>query len=219
MNLILLGPPGAGKGTQAKLMSDRYGSSHISTGDIFRAAIKAGTPLGQEAKAFLDSGALVPDEVAIGIVVNRLDADDCQRGFLLDGFPRTVAQAEALDEHLASRRRPLDAVIDLEVSPEAVIRRLTGRRVCRGCGLPYQMETKPPNVDGCCDRCGGEVYQRDDDQPVTVTERLRVYHEQTQPLIGYYASRGLLLRIDAGGTIARTDESIEGALAAWRGAR
>ena len=214
MNLILLGPPGAGKGTQAKLLSDRRGVPHISTGDIFRAAIKEGTPLGRKAEAFLASGGLVPDEIVIGIVTGRLDAPDCREGFLLDGFPRTVVQADALDRYLAGRERPLDAVIDLEVPAELLVRRLTGRRVCRECGTPYHEETKPPATEGRCDACGGEIYQRGDDQLETVSERLRVYAKQTEPLIDYYERRGLLRRVDASGTIAEVDELVEQTLAA-----
>ena len=213
LNLILLGPPGAGKGTQAKYLADRYDIPHVSTGDIFRAAIQEGTSLGEKAKSFLDRGALVPDEITIGIVTQRLDGADCQNGFLLDGFPRTVVQAEALDQYLAGRERPLTAVIDLEADRELLMRRLTGRCVCRQCGTPYHVETKQARIDGCCDRCGGEIYQRDDDKPATVAERLRVYAVQTEPLIGYYGRRGLLLRIDANGAIEEVDASIERGLA------
>lgn len=214
MNLILLGPPGAGKGTQAKLLSARHGIPHISTGDIFRAAIREGTPLGVRAKEFLDRGALVPDEIVIGIVTERLGAEDCRRGFLLDGFPRTLPQAEALDRYLAETGRPLTAAIDLEVGEEILIRRLTGRRVCRACGAPYHVDTNPPREPGRCDRCGGELYQRDDDQPETVAERLRVYEAQTKPLIDYYERRGLLRRIEGdGGSIEEVDAAIERALA------
>lgn len=212
MNLILLGPPGAGKGTQAKLLAGRYRTPHISTGDIFRAAIKEGTPLGTRAKSFLDRGLLVPDEIVIGIVSERLEAPDCRNGFLLDGFPRTVPQADALDRYLAERKRPLTAVLDLEVGTDLLLRRLTGRRVCRACGMPYHVETKRPQVEGQCDQCGGELYHRDDDKPETVAERLRVYTEQTAPLIEFYECRGLLRRVEAGGTIDQVDALVEKAL-------
>lgn len=213
MNLILLGPPGAGKGTQAKLLSARHGIPHISTGDIFRAAIREGTPLGTRAKEFLDRGALVPDEIVIGIVADRLKAEDCRGGFLLDGFPRTLPQAEALDRYLAGAGRPLTAAIDLEAGEEVLIRRLSGRRVCRVCGAPYHVDTNPPREPGRCDRCGGELYQRDDDRPETVAERLRVYEAQTRPLIDYYERRGLLRRVEADGGIEAVDAAIERALA------
>lgn len=213
MNLMLLGPPGAGKGTQAKLLVERYRIPHISTGDIFRAAIKEGTPLGTRAKSFLDRGLLVPDEIVIGIVSERLAEPDCRNGFLLDGFPRTVPQADALDRYLAERKRPLTAVLVLEVGTELLLRRLSGRRVCRACGTPFHVETKRPRVEGQCDRCGGELYQRDDDKLETVAERLRVYAEQTAPLIDYYERRGLLRRVETGGTIDQVDALIEKALA------
>ncbi|MGQ9779025.1 MAG: adenylate kinase [Bacillota bacterium] len=213
MNLILLGPPGAGKGTQAKLISARHGIPHISTGDIFRAAIAEGTPLGRQAREFLDRGALVPDEIVIGIVTERLGAEDCRPGFLLDGFPRTLPQAEALDRYLAATGRTLTAVLALEVGEEVLIRRLGGRRVCRACGAPYHIETNPPREEGRCDRCGGELYQRDDDRPATVRERLRVYEAQTRPLLDYYEERGLLKRIQADGGIEEVDAAIERALA------
>ncbi|MGE5599406.1 MAG: adenylate kinase [Bacteroidota bacterium] len=218
MNLILLGPPGAGKGTQAKLLVDRYGIPHISTGDIFRAAIKAGTALGRQAQSYLDRGMLVPDEVVIGIVTERLGEPDCREGFLLDGFPRTVPQADALERTLAEGKRTLTAAIDLEVPDEVLLRRLTGRRVCHACGAVYHLEAKAPAAPGRCDACGGELYQRDDDRPETVAERLRVYAAQTKPLIDYYDRRGLLLRIDARGSIAEVDGLIVAALSA-RGAK
>ncbi len=208
MNLILLGPPGAGKGTHAKTLIERYGIPHISTGDIFRAAIKEGTPLGRKAKSYLDEGGLVPDEIVVGIVTERLSAPDTARGFLLDGFPRTVAQADALAGYLSANGRALDAVLDLEADPEVIMRRLTGRRVCRECGAVYHLETAKPKSAGRCDKCGGEIYQRDDDLPATVGERLRVYQAQTAPLVAYYEQRGLLLRVPANGTIAEVNEAI-----------
>lgn len=212
MNLILLGPPGAGKGTQAKELVAEFGLPHISTGDIFRAAIKAGTPLGRKAQEFLDSGALVPDEIVIGIVTERLAADDTKRGFLLDGFPRTVPQADALDRYLSEENRPLTAVVDLEADREVLMTRLTGRRVCRQCGAPYHLETLRPKAEGICDRCGGELYQRDDDRESTVAERLRVYEEQTKPLTEYYQRRKLLRRVNAVGSSAEVHARIKAVL-------
>lgn len=196
MNLILLGPPGAGKGTQAELLVKQYHIPHISTGDIFRAAIKEGTALGLEAKRFMDSGQLVPDEIVIGIVKERLVKPDCESGFLLDGFPRTVPQADALDQFLKGLNRRITAVINIEVDKEILLSRLTGRRVCRNCAAVYHITTKPSKVQGVCDHCGGEVYQRDDDTPVTVNSRLEVYAKQTEPLIVYYRSKGLLDSFD-----------------------
>ncbi len=192
MNLILLGPPGAGKGTQAELLLKRFSIPHISTGDIFRAAIKEGTPLGTEAKRYMDSGQLVPDEVVIGIVKERLLKDDCKNGFLLDGFPRTVPQADSLDGFLNENGKKVDAVINIEVDSSILLKRLTGRRVCRNCAAVYHIETKKSKVDGICDHCGGEVYQRADDTPETVSKRLEVYNSQTEPLIAYYRNKGVL---------------------------
>ncbi|MCL6614456.1 MAG: adenylate kinase, partial [Firmicutes bacterium] len=195
-------------------ISSIYGVPHISTGDIFRDNLKRGTELGRKAKEYMDRGELVPDEVVIGIVRDRLAEPDCDRGFILDGFPRTLPQAEALDRYLAETGRPLTAAIDLEVGEEILIRRLTGRRVCRACGAPYHVDTNPPREPGRCDRCGGELYQRDDDRPETVAERLRVYEAQTKPLIDYYERRGLLRRIEGdGGSIEEVDAAIERALA------
>lgn len=196
MNLILLGPPGAGKGTQAELLEKQYHIPHISTGDIFRAAIKEGTSLGLEAKRYMDSGQLVPDEIVIGIVKERLVKPDCEAGFLLDGFPRTVPQADTLDQFLMGHNRRITAVINIEVADGILLSRLTGRRVCRNCAAVYHIATKPTKVQGVCDNCGGEVYQRDDDSPATVGNRLAVYAQQTAPLIAFYQSKGLLKSFD-----------------------
>jgi adenylate kinases len=196
VNLILLGPPGAGKGTQAEVLIERFNIPHISTGDIFRAAIKEGTPLGTEAKRYMDSGQLVPDEVVIGIVKERLLKSDCQNGFLLDGFPRTVPQADSLDAFLSSQAKKIDAVINIEVEADVLLKRLTGRRVCRNCAAVYHIENKKSKVEGVCDHCGGEVYQRDDDTPATVSKRLEVYSAQTEPLINYYRQKGILKSFD-----------------------
>lgn len=196
MNLILMGPPGAGKGTQADLLVKRFGIPHISTGDMFREAIKQGTQLGLKAKSYMDSGGLVPDEVTIGIVKERLLKDDCRPGFLLDGFPRTAVQAEALRQLLNDLGIKLDAVINIRVDRDNLIRRLSGRLVCRQCGITYHTEFSPPDKEGVCDRCQGEVYQRSDDLGATVEKRLSVYEEQTAPLIDYYEKAGILKHID-----------------------
>lgn len=196
MNLVLLGPPGAGKGTQAELIVEKFNIPHISTGDIFRSAMKEGTPLGMEAKRFMDSGQLVPDEVVVRIVKERLAKGDCHKGFLLDGFPRTIFQADALAAFLKENNREVTAVINIEVDPQILLKRLTGRRVCRNCAAVYHTETKPSKVAGVCDHCGGEVYQRDDDTPETVRRRLEVYQAQTEPLINYYHALGLLFSFD-----------------------
>jgi len=196
MKLILLGPPGAGKGTQAKLLIDKFGIPQISTGDILRAAVKEGTPMGVRAKACMDAGALVPDEVVVGIVRERLQKKDCDQGFILDGFPRTVPQADALKANLEELGKQLDAVISIEVDNEALIERLTGRRTCRACGRGFHVSFDPPKVEGVCDACGGELYQRDDDQEATIRKRLEVYQQQTAPLVAYYEQLGLLSAID-----------------------
>ena len=188
MKLILLGAPGAGKGTQAEILCKKLGIPTISTGNILRAAIKDGTPTGLKAKSYIDSGALVPDEVIIGIVDERLRQDDCQKGYILDGVPRTIAQAEALEKAGIQ----FDAVVSIEISEEEILRRMTGRRVCEACGSSYNMEAVPPRREGICDNCGGRLIQRKDDTPETVRERLKVYHMETEPLVGFYAQRGLL---------------------------
>ncbi|GEA18252.1 adenylate kinase [Moorella sp. E306M] len=212
MRLVLLGPPGAGKGTQAALICKHLGIPHISTGDMFRQAIKEGTELGRQAEKYLQSGGLVPDDVTIGLIQERLSQSDCRQGFLLDGFPRTVAQAEALDAWLAGRKEKLDAVIDIEVPREELMARLTGRRVCRQCGATYHLQYNPPAEAGKCDVCGGELIQRADDTAATVGKRLDVYNEQTAPLITYYRQRGLLKEIDGSGDIAAVSRAIGAAL-------
>lgn len=196
MNLILLGPPGAGKGTQAKMLTDCFGIPQISTGDILRAAVKEGTQLGQQAKAYMDDGKLVPDEVVIGIVTERLQEPDCSNGFILDGFPRTVAQADALQANLSVLGKELDRVISLQVDTEALVERLTGRRTCKTCGRGYHVKFDPPKVADGCDVCNGELYQRDDDREDTIRKRLDVYERQTSPLIDYYRNAGLLIEVD-----------------------
>ena len=192
MNLILLGAPGAGKGTQAEILCERLNIPTISTGNMIREALKSGTEMGQKAKAYIEAGQLVPDEVVIGIVRDRLAQDDCQNGFILDGFPRTIPQAEALDRMGIT----IDRVVDINVPDEVITRRVSGRRACLDCGSTYHVETKKPQVEGICDRCGSTLVQRKDDLPETVQERLHVYHAQTEPLRDYYAAAGKLLVVD-----------------------
>ncbi len=196
MNLVLMGLPGAGKGTQAERIVENYDIPHISTGDMFRAAIKEGTELGMKAKSFMDQGALVPDEVTIGIVKERLAKDDCKKGFLLDGFPRTVPQAEALEVLLTELDRQIHYVINIEVDTSKLMDRLTGRRICKSCGATYHMVFNPPARDGVCDKCGGELYQRSDDNAETVGNRLEVNIKQTQPLLDFYNEKGYLRNIN-----------------------
>lgn len=214
MNLVLMGLPGAGKGTQAERIVDKYGIPHISTGDMFRAAIKEGTELGLQAKSFMDQGALVPDEVTIGIVRERLSKEDCAKGYLLDGFPRTVAQAEALEEITSSLDRKINYVINIDVDQEILMERLTGRRICRSCGSTYHLVFNPPAKDGVCDRCGGELYQRADDNAETVENRLQVNIAQTKPLLDFYESKGYLRNIngqqDINKVFADLDELLAG---------
>jgi adenylate kinase len=202
MRIILLGPPGAGKGTQAKLLIERLQVPQISTGDMLRAAVKDGTPLGRQAKAFMDRGALVPDDVIIGLVRERLQAPDSARGYILDGFPRTVAQAEALEKTLEGLRLSLDHVLCLDVPSEDLVVRIAGRRTCRQCGAMSHVRFSPTKREGVCDACGGETYQRDDDREATVRRRLTVYAEQTAPLVRFYEGRGLLRRIAGTGEIS-----------------
>jgi len=196
VNILLLGPPGAGKGTQAERLSERYGWPQVTTGGILRAALAQGTELGREAKKYMDSGELVPDEVVEGIVVERLDREDARRGFILDGFPRNTHQAEALGRYLSRKRRSIDLVLNIEVETEILVRRLAGRRACTGCGANYHVEFNPPPEEGNCGQCGRELYQRSDDNEETVRNRLDVYIEQTEPLRGYYRHSGRLVSID-----------------------
>ncbi|MBM7704945.1 adenylate kinase [Metabacillus iocasae] len=196
MNLVLMGLPGAGKGTQAERIVENYDIPHISTGDMFRAAIKEGTQLGLKAKSFMDQGALVPDEVTIGIVRERLNKEDCQNGFLLDGFPRTVAQAEALEAILEELNKNINYVINIDVDQSILMDRLTGRRICKDCGATYHLVFNPPTKEGVCDKCGGELYQRADDNEETVANRLEVNVKQSQPLLSFYEDRGYLRNIN-----------------------
>ncbi|MBM6826344.1 adenylate kinase [Mordavella massiliensis] len=196
MKVVMLGAPGAGKGTQAKKIAAKYSIPHISTGDIFRANIKNGTELGKKAKTYMDQGLLVPDELVVDLVVDRVNQEDCANGYVLDGFPRTIPQAEALTKALAGQGQKLDYAIDVDVPDENIVRRMGGRRACVGCGATYHLEYAPPKQEGICDTCGGELILRDDDKPETVTKRLGVYHEQTQPLIDYYTNAGILKRVD-----------------------
>lgn len=196
MNLILLGAPGAGKGTQAKAIVDKYGIPQISTGDMLRDAVKKGTDLGKKAKEYMDKGELLPDEIVIGIVKERLKQDDAQKGFILDGFPRTIKQAEELDKILSELNLELDAVINVAVPEDEVVRRIVNRRSCRNCGAVYHLIYKPPKEEGKCDYCGGELYQRDDDKEETVRDRYNVYRDQTEPLIEYYSKQGLVKNVD-----------------------
>lgn len=196
MKIIMLGAPGAGKGTQAKKIADKYGIPHISTGDIFRANIKNGTELGKKAKTYMDQGALVPDELVVDLVVDRVAQDDAKNGYVLDGFPRTIPQAEALDKALEAINEKVDYAINVEVPDENIINRMSGRRACVACGGTYHIKYIPTKVEGICDACGGELILRDDDKPETVKKRLDVYHEQTQPLIDYYTGKGILKEVD-----------------------
>ena len=196
LRTILLGPPGAGKGTQAAKIVEKYGVPHISTGDIFRENIKKGTELGKKAQEYMNRGELVPDELVCEIATDRLSREDCAEGFLLDGFPRTVFQAEKLDEFLTANGKKVDAVINLEVEKEELITRLTGRRVCRKCGASFHVVNIPPKTEGVCDYCGGELYQRDDDTVETAENRISVYDTQTKPLVDYYTKAGCIVNID-----------------------
>ncbi len=212
MNLILLGPPGSGKGTQAKLIVEKYGIPQISTGDMLREAVAKGTELGKEAKKYMDAGQLVPDEVVIGIVKERLQQPDCEKGFILDGFPRTIAQAEALDKILEEMGKKIDAVINIQVPEEEVVKRIVNRRTCKNCGAVYHLIYNPPKEDNKCDKCGGELYQRDDDKEETVRKRYKVYKEQTEPLVEYYAKKGILYNIDGTKSIEEVFAEIDSIL-------
>ncbi len=196
MKIIMLGAPGAGKGTQAKMLADRYSIPHISTGDIFRANLKNNTPLGQKAKAYMDAGQLVPDELVVDLVIDRIKDADCMKGFIFDGFPRTIPQAEALTKALNNQNEKIDYAIEIAVPDENIIRRMSGRRACLGCGATYHEKYNPPKVPGICDKCHSKLVLRDDDKPETVKERLQVYHDQTQPLIDFYAALGAHVAID-----------------------
>ena len=196
MKIIMLGAPGAGKGTQAKMIADKYGVPHISTGDIFRANIKNGTELGMEAKKYMDQGLLVPDELTVRILLDRVAQDDCKNGYVLDGFPRTIPQAEVLDSELTKLGDHIDYAINVDVPDENIVKRMSGRRACLTCGATYHIEHVPPKKEGICDVCGSELVLRDDDKPETVKNRLNVYHEQTQPLIDFYTEKGVLKTVD-----------------------
>ncbi len=203
MKIIMLGAPGAGKGTQAKKIAEKYGIPHISTGDIFRANIKNGTELGKKAKTYMDEGLLVPDELVVDLVVDRVQQEDCKNGYVLDGFPRTIPQAEALDKALAELGEKMDYAINVEVPDENIVNRMSGRRACVGCGATYHIVHAPTKVENICDTCGGELILRDDDKPETVLKRLGVYHEQTHPLIQYYTDKDILVEVD--GTVDLED--------------
>lgn len=201
MRVIMLGPPGAGKGTQATRIAERYGVPHISTGDMFRANLKQGTPLGEEARRYMDAGELVPDELVVRMVDDRLQWSDAEHGWVLDGFPRTIVQAEALDQVLGATGHPIDVVLRFAVDDDEVVERLSGRRVCRNCGHIYHVQANPPAEEGTCDECGGELHQRDDDKEEVIRTRLASYAEDTEPLERFYADRGLLRDVRATGDI------------------
>ena len=216
MRLIFLGPPGAGKGTQARALAQEWGVPQIATGEMLREAVAAGTPLGREAQRIMERGALVPDDVMIGLIAERLRQPDAARGFILDGFPRTIAQAEALDRLLEDLGAGLDAVVYFDVAEPELLRRLTGRRLCRRCQAAFHQVSAPPRRDGVCDRCGGDLHQRDDDREDTVRTRLEVYGRQTAPLLDYYRGRGLLATINGEGRIEAIHDAIRRAATAAR---
>lgn len=203
MKIIMLGAPGAGKGTQAKMIAEKYNLPHISTGDIFRANIKGGTELGMEAKKYMDAGQLVPDELTVKILLDRVADEDCKNGYVLDGFPRTIPQALVLDKALTELNEKVDFAIDVDVPDESIVNRMGGRRACVTCGATYHVVHVPPKKEGICDKCGSELILRDDDKPETVKNRLDVYHAQTQPLIDYYTEKGILHTVD--GTVDMMD--------------
>jgi adenylate kinase len=213
VRLVFLGPPGAGKGTQARALAQEWGVPHVATGDMLRAAAAAGTPLGRQARAFMERGALVPDDVIVGLIAERLAEPDAKRGFVLDGFPRTIPQAEALDRLLAERDQGLDRVIYFDVPEDELLRRLTGRRSCPACQATYHVTANPPRRAGVCDRCGAELVQRPDDREDTVRTRLRVYADQTAPLLDYYRRRGLLVTVTGAGSIEAVRDGVRQAAA------
>ena len=201
VRVVLLGPPGAGKGTQAKWLQERFEACQVSTGDILRKAVAEQTPLGKQAAAYINRGALVPDSLIVDLVAERLKEKDCDKGFVLDGFPRTISQAESLEEILKKMGLALDCVLSVQVPHRVIVERLAGRRTCKGCGALYHLTLDPPSKEGVCDRCGGELYQRDDDREKTITARLKVYEAQTAPLVNYYRERGMLREIDGVGKV------------------
>jgi len=212
LRLVIVGPPGAGKGTQSARISSKYGIPHVSTGDMFREILRREDQLASRVRRYVESGELVPDELVVEMVRDRICRPDCERGFILDGFPRTLSQAEALDKMLREANKDLDAVLYLRVSEEAVVRRLSRRRVCESCGAIYHLDHSPPKMPGVCDRCGGRIVQRDDDREEVVRERLRVYHRQTEPLVGYYRQRGILIEVDGCKKMDQVWEDIQRAL-------
>ncbi|MFO8058806.1 MAG: adenylate kinase [bacterium] len=212
MNIIMLGPPGSGKGTQAQEIIEKYGIPQVSTGDLLREAVKNQTELGKQAKEYMDAGKLVPDDVVVGMVKERLQKDDCKKGFILDGFPRTVPQAESLDTTLSEVGKKIDKVLSIEVPDSEVVERLSGRRTCENCGTMYHVKFNPPKKEGVCDKCGGKLYQRDDDNEETIKNRLQVYHDQTSPLKDYYANKGLVREIEGVGDINKIKEAVLAAL-------
>jgi adenylate kinase len=212
MRAILLGPPGCGKGTQAKILIETYSIPQIATGDILREALKKGTPLGKQAQSYMDKGQLVPDDLVIQIIEERLKQDDCAGGFILDGFPRTIAQAEALDKTLTAMGLTLEHVFNIEVDDDELIKRLTGRRICKSCGASYHIIFNPPREEGQCDTCQGELYQRDDDKEETIRNRLKVYQDQTAPLITFYHEKKILSSIDGVGSIEQITARLKAAV-------
>lgn len=214
MKIIMLGAPGAGKGTQAKRIAEKYQIPHISTGDIFRSNIKEGTELGMKAKTFMDQGMLVPDEITIGMLMDRIQKDDCTNGYILDGFPRTIPQADSLTAALKERGDAIDYAVNVDVPDENIIRRMSGRRACLNCGATYHIVYNPPKKEGICDICGSNLVLRDDDKPETVEKRLNVYHEQTQPLIDYYQKAGVLAEVDGTQDMDKVFEDIVAVLGA-----
>jgi adenylate kinase len=220
VNLILLGPPGAGKGTQAKRLQQERGLVQLSTGDMLRAAVASGSPLGQQAKAIMDDGRLVPDDIMVKMIAERIDRPDARHGFVLDGFPRTVPQAEALDRMLAERGRRLDAVIEMAVEPEELVARIAGRYTCAGCGEGYHDQFRRPKAEGVCDKCGGTRFdRRNDDRPEVVRSRLDVYRRQTAPLLPYYKGKGLLRQVDGMGDVGQVAREIDAVLGALQPAK